>query len=769
MIIGLPVTGWAQYIVQGTITDAQQEPLVGATVVATGTTQGTVTDVEGSYRLALDAPPTTLQVSYVGYRTQTVSVDATQNNIIQNIALSALPSLEEVVIRSIRADEEVPVTQTTIEQEEIESIYVGQDALFVLEELTPSVLAYSESGTNLSNYGQMRLRGIDQKRINITLNGVPLNDMIDQGVYFSNFTDFGNSIASTQVQRGVGTSTNGTSSYAGSINFESVNLNDSTPSAEVQLTAGSFNTYRASGEVKTGLLDNNTAFYGRFTRTSSDGYRYHTSTESYSFFFSGGYFGEKDLLKVTGFTGRTQNGLAYSAVALPDIQNDPRTNYQPEGDIDDFGQSLVQLQYTRFFGSTTSWVSSLYYGGAGGDFPAGYTVQDSTFSVAGADTTFTTGERFAQTNYPLFNDHYGLMSYVNYISPDGQLELNGGIHTYTFRRENVEAIIPNNANPYYQDRSRKDEFSAFGKASYRWNNLLFFGDLQLRSVNLQFTPDETYLGQSASIPNRRYTFFNPKVGVTYLLNSQTNFYASYGRSGREPTRSDILGAAQINTFNLASVQDPESVQPEYVDDFEAGARMRTPKLTGQANLFYMQFTNEIAPIGQSIPEGFIQLRKSIASSYRRGVEVSWQYQPLTMLSFQGNATFMQSNIDAFSPDGESQTYRNVQPIISPEWIINSSLRYQAYPFMLALSGRYVSESYLEATNQPDLTVPSFFVLDAQASVSFLEDYEFSLYLNNLFDKEYYTFGQPVAVEGNLVPGYFVQAPFNFYAMLRFRF
>ena len=769
MIIGLPGIGWTQYVIQGKVTDAQRESLIGATVIATGTDKGAVTDVQGFYRLSMNAPPTSLQVSYVGYRTQTVAVDTAKGEITQDIVLPLLPSLEAVVIRAIRADEQAPVTQTTVDQEKIESIYVGQDALFALEKLTPSILAYSESGTNLSNYGQMRLRGIDQTRINITLNGVPLNDMIDQGVFFSNFTDFGNSIASVQVQRGVGTSTNGTSSYAGSINFESVRLNDSVPSAEVQLTGGSFDTYRASGEVKTGLLENSTAFYGRFTRTQSDGYRDHTSTQSYSFFFSGGYFGEKDLLKITGFTGRSQNGLAYLPVALSDIQANPRINYVSENDIDDFGQSLVQLQYSRFINSATSWVSSLYYGRAGGDFPAGFSVPENSFAVSGTDTTFSTTERFTQINYPLFNDHYGLMSYVNYTAADGHLELNGGIHGYTFRRENIEAVLPDNANPYYQDRSRKDEFSAFGKVSYHWNDLLFFGDVQLRSVLLRLIPDETFLGQSTHIPDRRYTFFNPKVGFTYLLNAQTDFYASYGRSGREATRFDILGSTQINAFNVASAQNTNSVKPEYVNDFEAGVRLRTPRLSGQTNLFYMQFTDEIAPIGQSIPEGFVQLRKNITSSYRRGVEVDWQYQLLPTLAFTGHATYMQSNIRSFSPDGENQTYRNVQPIISPEWMLNATLQYQVTPVSVALSGRYVSESYLEPTNQPTLTVPSFFILNAQASVCFLKNYDLSLHFNNLLDQPYYTFGQPVVVGETTVPGYFVQAPFNVYAQLRLRF
>ncbi len=765
----LSASGWAQHVVQGKVTDNQWQPLVGATVVVPQSTQGTATDSQGFYQLDLKEMPAEIQVSYVGYQTKTVLLNTTGDTLIQDVALREKASLEEVVIQGIRADRQAPVTQTTVDQQGIESAYVGQDALFVLQELTPAMLTYSESGTSVSNYGQMRLRGIDQTRINITLNGVPLNDMIDQGVFFSNFTDFGNSIASVQVQRGVGTSTNGTASYAGSINFESVNLNDSVPSVEVQLMGGSFDTYRASGEVKTGLMTNQTAFYGRFTHTLSDGYRDHTSTDSYSFFFSGGYFGKKDLLKITGFSGRSQNGLAYLPTSLPDIQRRPQTNYVSENDIDDFSQSLVQLQYTWFVGANTSWTSTLYYGNAGGDFPAGFSLVDSTFSVNNEDTTFRTNDRFTQLNYPLFNHHYGLMSSVGHTSGDGRWELNGGLHAYTFRRENREAVIPDNANPYYQDHSRKDEFSAFTKVSYSHNDWLLLADLQLRAVSLQLQADTAFLGQPAIIPDRQWLFLNPKVGVTYRLNAQMNLYASYGRNGREPTRFDILGSTRIDSFNLASVQNVDAVKAEYVNDFEAGARFHHGRISGQANLFYMQFTNEIAPIGESIPEAFVQLRKNIASSYRRGLELEWQYRFVPALSLVGNLAYLQSNIDTFNPEDEKQVYRNVEPIISPSWIVNSTLQYKRNPLSVALTARYVSESFLEPTNRPDLTLPAFFVLDARASVRFLKNQEFSLHLDNLLNKTYYTYGQPIDAGGGLVPGYFVQAPFSAYALLRLRF
>lgn len=754
----LPVLSWAQSVViSGQVQDTQtNDPLAGANILVVGTNQGTVTDIEGHYSLSVSSSADIiLKASYVGYQSQEVSISTGDNqSITQDFTLKPTQSLEEVVIQAIRADQKDPVSQVTVEREEIEELYIGQDALYVLEETTPSILTYSESGTKVTNYGQMRLRGIDQTRINITLNGVPLNDMIDQGVFFSNFTDFGNSVESVQVQRGVGTSTNGTASYAGSINFESVNLQDSDPSAEFQLGGGSFNTFRGSGEVKTGLINDKFAFYSRFTKTYSDGYRYHSGTNSHSFFFSGGYFGEKDLVKITGFTGRTQNDLAYLPVALPDIQQDPRTNYVSENDIDDFGQHLLQLQYTRIFNDNTSIASTLYYGGAGGDFPAGFPDENGNFM---------------QINYPLYNNHYGFMSYLNHSTWQERLNINGGVHAYSFQRKNVESVIPNYTEPYYEDKSRKNELSIFGKASYEWHNFLLFGDLQVRTVQLDLMPDHSFLGQSAEIPTRKWTFVNPKVGITYEFNSTLNVYASYGRSGREPTRFDILGSTQINTFNLTSVQDIQAIQPEYVNDVEAGIRLSQEKLSGQMNLFYMQFENEIAPIGISIPEGFVQLRKNVPSSYRRGIETSWYYQPVEQWSFAGNLTYMQSQIREYAPEGSDQVYHDVQPIISPEWIVNADVAYQGNDWQIAVSPRYVSQSYLEPTNQADLILPSFFIVDVRASVALMQNLSLSMYLNNIFDEQYYSYGQPVSYHEKTVPGYFVQPPRNFYLMLRLKF
>lgn len=748
----LPVSLSAQYLVQGTVSDAEnEEPLVGANVTLLNEAKGTLTDEQGKFSLELTQLQP-LKISFVGYKTKTVNPQADE---WMNIELKPQVELEEVVIKAVRAEKTTPVTQSTIEKKELERQYLGQDALFALEDLTPSLIAYSESGTNFSNYGQMRLRGIDQTRINITLNGVPLNDMIDQGVFFSNFIDFGNSVESVQVQRGVGTSTNGTSSYAGSINFESINLANAEPSAEAQLMAGAFNTYRASGEINSGLIDDKFAFYSRFTRMTSDGYRYNTSTDAWSFFFSGAYLGKKDMFKITGFTGTSRNGLAYSPVAISDIRIDPRTNYLNENDIDEFGQDMLQLQHTHWFSNNLSLVSTAYYGAAGGDFPFTYADTDSTL---------------AQINYPLYNDHYGLMSYLNFESPAANLNISGGMHTYRFERINQEILMPDEANPYYDERSHKDEISAFIKTNYQLGNLNIYGDLQFRRLQLEIDPDERYLPGTDNV-TKDWSFVNPKVGFNYQINNQQSIYTFFGRSGREPTKVDILGGFTLGTYNIASVR-ADDVKPEFVNDFEAGYRIGNDRIQIQANYFYMDFENEIAPIGEYVPEGFIQLRKNIPQSYRTGVELDWQLNVLPDLIFSGNGTYMKSQIEVYAPEGDNQTYENVSQPLSPEWMGMADLRYKIGLFAeVSLSAQSMGDSYLEPTNREEFVMPGFTVFNASATV-FFGRHELGLFFNNILDEQYFTYGAPVDVDfdGSFdQPGYFIQPPRHFYGILKLRF
>jgi len=761
-IILLPCVIYAQTI-SGKILDADTStPLAGANITQIQTNNGTVSNSNGTFTLKLDADkPQKIYISYIGYQAKQVSVsdndlEKNKNPIIIQLKKQSYRS-NPLLVSAVRADEKDPVTQTTISKNKLENVYVGEDPVFSLEKITPSILAHSESGSGFANYSLMRLRGIDQSRINITLNGVPLNDMIDQGVFFSNFTDFGNSIQSVQIQRGVGSSTNGTASYAGSINFESQRISLGEPSATINMTGGSFSSYRAGAEVQTGSIKEKFGIYSKFTKTLSDGYKFHSGTNATSFFFSGGYFGGNHVIKVTSFFGRTRNELAYLPVLFDIIREEPKTNALSENDEDDFSQQLVQIEHSTKLNENLLLNSSVYYGAAGGDFPFGFTGQD--------------GE-FIQQNFRLENDHYGLMSSLAY-NPTDNLNITAGIHTYRFDRINEEAFVPNLANPYYADDSHKDEFSTFLKANYSLGRFSVYADFQVRSVWLDFDPDASFLTDSGispdntGIPTRSWTYLNPKVGATYQISENINMYASFGISGREPTRSDILGTTNINPSNLDIVQNTNSVNSEYVHDWEGGFRIQTGRLNAKINGFFMDFDNEISATGEFIPAGFVQLRQNIEDSYRAGVELQWQWQPLYKLQLSGNTTYMQSNIDTFSPGGTNQTFSDVEAILSPEWLLNATAAYQIKPWLqVTFSGRYISDSFLELTNQPELMLPSFFKLDAGLNFSFSDRLSGNIKIDNLTDKLYFTNGAPVDVNGDGVtdgPGFLVQPPLNVFA------
>ena len=670
--------------------------------------------------------------------------------------------LEGIVIKSVRAAEQAPVSQITVSKKEIEKFYAGQDASVVLEQISPSIISFSDAGTSIGNYNQFRLRGIDQTRINVTLNGVPLNDMIDQGVFFSNFSDFGNSLESVQVQRGVGTSTNGVASYAGSVNFESPRLNTADPGVELQFLGGSFDTYRVAGEVNTGKLKNDLAFYSRFTRTLSSGYKDNSGSDSYSFFFSGGHIGQKDVIKITGFAGKTQNDQSYLPVLRSDIDSDPKTNYNHPNDRDDFEQELIQLQYSRILSGSTTLNSTFYYGGARGVFPFGFDNFDSLGNVTGA----------TQLLFGLQNDHYGLTTDVNYESAG--LNLSTGIHGYLFDRRNFNSTAPNTSNPDYEDETDKNEFSVFTKASYAIGSLTIFGDIQLRYVNLEFSGGSLPILANVNSANRDWTFFNPKIGANLSINPASSVYASFGRSGREPTRTDILqgDGSAIGDFNVASVLDENIVTEEYVNNLEVGYRYANEKFRGSINYFLMNFEDEISLVGALAARSYVALRQNVDKSRRSGVEFIGDLRINEQLSFGFNGSYTTTNVSSFT-NANSDVFEDVEHIFAPTWILSPSLDFRpAEKLGINLNGRYVSESFMELSNDDEFTLPDYFLLNSRLDYSVSNTIQLSVMVNNIFDKLYFNEGSPVDLDFDGVvegPGYRVQPPRNFYGMLTVRF
>ncbi|XOV92070.1 MAG: TonB-dependent receptor [Bacteroidota bacterium] len=747
----------AQRAIYGTVTDSSTgEPLIGATV-RLDSNQGTITDEYGRFSITASTNDT-LKISYLGYEAEQVLVGAQQQLTIN---LTSNYQLESLVIRGVRALENDPVAKTTLSHQEIEREYVGQHPIFILDKKTPGIYSYSESGTSVGNYGNIRLRGISQERINFTLNGVPLNDMIDQGVFFSNFSDISNNFESIQVQRGVGTSSNGVSSYGGSINFESINLKRNPIGSSLELGAGSFNTFRANYNVNTGISDKGFGFYSSFGRLWSDGYKDFTESDAYSFFITGGYYGDRDMFRVTAFTSRSRNGLGYYVVDKTTLENDPTYNPLIDDDNDDFSQYLIQLQHTHKFNKQWNMSSSLYYGGAGGDFAEGTLDDDSIYVENYYGTYYTT---FFQINYPLKNDHFGLIS--NVFFENEKLNFSMGVHAYTFQRQNRESILPHDSNPYYVENSSKNELSWFGKVDYRLGPLSLFGDLQIRTLQLNINPDYNFIGTNdQGIIQKSWTFINPKTGINYTLDQNQKLYLSYGYTGREPTKVDLFGGFQLNASNIDFVKSETGFKPEYVQDIEAGYKLSLQKLSIESNLYYMIFQNEIAPIGEVVAFG-VQKRQNIPHSVRRGIELSWNWSPTKYFSIHGNSAFLNTSIQQFSIYGDT-TYYDKQHILSPNWISNESITFTpGEDVSLTITHHFLTEQFMELTNDPDLVVPGWSTFDLNINWKLKPNINLSLMLNNLLDRQYYSYGAP-DFNGN--PAFLIQPPRNIYLTTKIRF
>lgn len=673
----------------------------------------------------------------------------------QDTAVKDSVDFYNVTVTATRASAIDPVTFENISLQDIEEVYLGQDPSALLEQLSPSIISYGDAGTSIGNYVQFRLRGMDQTRINTTLNGVPLNDMIDQGVFFSNISDLGNSVGGIQVQRGVGTSTNGVASYAGSINFDGPSLTGAKPSGSLQVLGGSFGTLRTSAEMTSGITDDNLSFYARGTRTTTDGYKYNSGSESYSYFFSGGYFGSKDVLKFTALTGKTQNGQSYLPVLRSEIDQDPRTNINGLNDVDDFAQEMIQLQYSRLLSSNTSWNTTAYYGHSEGIFP---------FSL---DPT-------TQLAFGLENNQLGLSSDITYDV--SSIVIKGGFHAYTFGRDNFNYIAPAVSFPDYVDATTKREISTWAKVNYSTGNIHWSADIQLRSVGLSFDAEEI-LSYGGPVPsggidhNRNWLFFNPKVGISYDLDAQRSLYGSVGVTSREPTRTDILqgDGSAITEFSYTSVLDDQQVKPESVMDIELGYRYRGKKSRLSANAFFMKFTDEIAAVGALADRSYFAVRQNVPSSTRAGVEIQGESSISDKLSATLNATWMTTNVEEF--DNGVDVYKDVQHILSPSIITNVGLRLEpSDKWSLQVNGRYVGSSFIELSNNPDFITPSYSVLDAGIQWKVTQRLSLDISGFNLLDALYFNDGAVVDRDFDGITegvGYRIQPPRHVYIMAKY--
>jgi len=636
-------------------------------------------------------------------------------------------TLNTFEVIGIRANKISPITKMTLDRKEIDIVYYSQELPLLLNK-TPNVTTSTDGGHN-QGYVYFRLRGIDQTRINMTLNGIPLNEPEDQGVYFSNYPGFINSIESMQIQRGVGTSSNGVSSYGGSINFESKQGFDK--GTIIQLGYGTFKKdfHNFSYSNKPILL-----------QMISDGFNINTydfSVEnSGSFLIHGGYYGEKNIIKTISFIGASNNGMAWLGVPKPYIQDDPRINMNTDREDDNFKQSIVSLIYTRKISNKSTITSTVYYNRLDGEW-------DLDLYNLGVDQINYDSIIIYKPlkNYQLKHNFYGLISNFNYRNK--KLRIDIGIHINGYNREHSSTIVPY-LNKLYVNTGYKNEYSSFVKVQYNANKFLFFGDIQLRYVNFRYVGD-------MDMNNMDWLFFNPRFGITYLSGENTNVYLSVGTTGREPTRNDIFGGEDnpVEYYN---------VKPESVIDVESGINYKSKKIDFHGNIYYMDFKNELTHNG-IIGENSLPIMTNVEKSFRSGIELDF-----TWIIYNNNKFIIKYiNNTIFSYNIIKDSGRKFMPLYTPNFIMNNMIFIGKGKIYLTVENKLQSRSYIDWENKH--FVKGFYTINTSFNWLFYKDLSVNIRFNNITNQMYFTNGYVYDGSDCL----YVNPPFNLFLTLKMVF
>ncbi len=600
---------------------------------------------------------------------------------------------EEVVVQAVRADERTPVSKTDIDGEAIQEVNRGQEMPFLLG-TAPAVNFQSDSGL-AAGYTYFNIRGITQTRLNVTLDGVPLQDPEDQALYFSDFGDFASVVDSVQIQRGVGTSSVGAASYGGSVNFASVNPSDMRQ-VQAQLGGGSWGTGRATIAGDSGLLGGAWGLYARLSGETTDGFKEHSGVDQGTVYYGATRSGARSLFKLFGFSGRERTQLAYLAADEATLATDLRANLLAPEEKDDFGMDFVQAQYTHLVGSASTLMAQVYYNGAQGWFRIW-------------DTDHVNLQQYGLDGY-----FVGLVLGATHRS--GRLGLNWGAHVNHFTRDHFMDVV--GGSRAYLNNGKKNEYNTFLKATWDAGRARLWADAQVRHARFEYHGDQP-LGSVS------WTFFNPKAGVRFDAKPSVALYASIGRMSREPARSDMLNGED----NASVPYDLHAVTPERVVDGEAGVEVKRGGFVGRADVYAMEFDNEIALTGE-LSEIGLPVRRNAGRSHRRGVELdlAWTLSPRWRLA--ANAALSRNRIDAWTQyydvydaagtwlESVPVVHHDVPPLLTPSAILNGSVEWKpTRDIALLASARWVDASQLDNTGSPEFRTPSWFDLDGQAALS----------------------------------------------------
>lgn len=709
--------------------------------------------------------------------------------------------LEEVTVSSVRAHDKSAVSYTDVTAKEINQRNYGQDIPYLLS-LTPSFVATSDAGTGIG-YTGFRIRGTDANRVNVTVNGIPLNDSESHTVFFVNMPDFASSLSSVQVQRGVGTSTNGSAAFGASINMSTDKLNP-TPYAELSTIFGSFYTNKNMLKAGTGLINDHWAFDARLSNVSSDGYIDRAWVDMKSYYFSGGYYGESTTLKFVTFGGNEQTYQAWNGVSSENldslrtyneigeyVDDDGKTQFY-DNQTDNYTQTHYQLHWLQQLSSTLNLNVAAHYTRGKGYYEDYKEERD--YAEYGLQPATVDGVTLTETDLVrqkwLDNHYYGLTWALNLNQSRFNATLGGALSRYDGDHFGKVKWVRNAqgldiGKDWYRNNGVKDEANIYAKATAEVMSGLFFNvDLQYRYILHKMAgTDDKYDEDAAAMRDitqeHPFHFFNPKFGLTYQLNKQNDFYASFSVANREPNRN-----------NYTEAGPDEKPVSERLYDTEIGYRFRSPRVSLGANLYYMKYKDQLILTGKISEIGEF-LTSNIPDSYRRGIELMASVKIIDQLRWDGNVTlsqnrilnYVEQDVEAYDANWEWIGKQNndlgtTDIAYSPQVVANSIFTLTLGAFETALTSSYVGKQYIDNTSSDDRSLPAYFVNSLQARYTLelpkMKSIELQFQVNNLLNHQYESNGYvwySYYLDGQRVNDlrFFPQAGINLLGGVTFRF
>lgn len=794
-----------QYSLYGKVQDANNgQALNGATLEVKELKRFTVSDEAGNYSFErMPAGTYTVEIRFLGFKTKHETVSVSDNKQQDFELEESAQMTDEVVVYATRAGEKSPTTYSVINKQLLQKQNFGQDLPFLIN-WTPSAVTTSDAGNGVG-YTGIRIRGSDATRVNVTINGIPYNDSESMGTFWVNIPDIASSSQSIQIQRGVGTSTNGAGAFGASINLQTNTRNDK-PYAELISSAGSFGTFRNTFGFGTGMIDDLWVIDGRVSSIVSDGFIDRASSDLQSYYFSAGLYTNGTMLKAISFGGHERTYQSWWGVPQSRLENDTEamlTTAANEGwneeqtenllysnsrtfnpylykdQVDDYQQNHYQLHFSQRMGDAlTANISAHYTKGKGYYEEYRY---DDDFSAYGL-TPVNIGDSLIESadfirRRWLDNDFYGLTYSLNYNVDAWDVVLGGAWNRYDGDHYgeiiwSEVSTVPKGYRYYFNNGDKKD-FNTYLKTTYQFNTkLMGYVDLQLRTIDYLAIGIESK--QNSLNVDKDFVFFNPKAGLTYLASANQQIYLSYSVANREPVRDDFVDA-------------PSGTTPKHeaLYNLEAGYRRTGDVLSLNVNYYWMDYRNQLVLTGQVNDVG-ASVRTNVDKSYRMGLEIEALLKLSQRLSLNANVTFSRNKIKEFDEtiydyglnfdeyNEVKRSYSDTDISFSPNVIAGSSLIFKPFKNLeMALLTKYVGSQYLDNTSNKARSVSDYWVNDIRFNYTirpgFMKEVSVSFLINNILDQKYesngYTWGY-IGGGAEYRENYFYpQAGTNFLAML----